>query len=153
TTSRAKASAKPRNSKTSPRYPVDQVLHRQSTSRVKGRRRALNVVSNRLVMAPQRPRKIRMRTWGIRATPKVVNTRGTGTMNTISLGRRTAVPLMVPVAMAAAASAVISKFNRKISPRADKITDRVDNKASRVKGKERKAKARLHLPSNQQELD
>ena len=83
-----------------------------------------------------------MRTWGIRATPKVINTRGSGMMNTISPGRR--MPAVAPVA--AAASTVTSKFNRKASRRADNLTNRVDNnKAGRVKAKERKAKARLHL--------
>ena len=61
-------------------------------------------------------------------------------MNTISPGRRVpAVALVAPVAMAAAASTVTSKFNRKASNRVD------NNKTGRVKAKERKAKARLHL--------
>jgi hypothetical protein len=48
-------------------------------------------------------------------------------------------PAVAPVAMAAAASTVTSKFNRKASNRVD------NNKTGRVKAKERKAKARLHL--------
>jgi hypothetical protein len=60
-----------------------------------------------------------------------------------------AVALVAPLAMAAAASTVTSKFNRKASRRADNLTNRVDNnKAGRVKAKERKAKARLHLRNN-----